>query len=129
MKVIFYHIRVNNQLGISLKCYKAMLHKMRDSYFSANTEYLDGLFDLWLGIDQAGTDFHDGGHNYEGNSSSNKSISTEDNQMSPQELSQLVVDILQIFLSRCIEEYQSSRVIEEVFKVLDKQKYRKVTKI
>lgn len=40
-----------------------------------------------------------------------------------------MVDIIQVFLCRSIDDYQNSHVIEEVLKVMDRYKFRKTTKI
>lgn len=54
MKDISYHIQTNNQMGISLKCYRVMLERMKDEYFSSNVDYLGVLVDLWVSSSEAG---------------------------------------------------------------------------
>lgn len=48
MRNISHHIQVNNQMSVSLKCYRVMLQRMKDEYFNSNIDYLSVLFDLWI---------------------------------------------------------------------------------
>ena len=58
MKNISYHIQVNNQMGISLKCYRIMLERMKDEYFNANVDCLGALIDLWISSTSTNTSTH-----------------------------------------------------------------------